>query len=222
MTPFGSNPGSTWLSAQRLRTRRPVPIKRTRASATSSATKADRSRSHMPDAPAPGDPAFNGTDRSAVGGRTAGATPTATVTSRQIRAVKPNIRASIAISLTRGNPPGAAARSRPIAQNANSRPITPPASTSTADSVNRSRATRPRPAPNAARIASSRERVAARTRDMLATLAHARSSTVATAAERRMRIGRTAPNCSSCSYSETNSTWVHPRLSVGYAAASRV
>ena len=214
-TPCGSNPGLTWLSVQRLRTRRPVPISSTSASATSNATSEDRSRGQSPEPAALGEPAFSGWERSDIGGRTAGAMPIATVTRREISAVKPSIRASSAISLTRGNPAGAVARTTPIAHHANSKPSPAPASTTRMASVNRRRATRPRPAPSAARIASSRDRRAARTSVMFATLAHASSKTAATAAASKTSTGRTAPNCSSSSNSDTNSTRVQPRLSAG-------
>ena len=69
-------------------------------------------------------------------------------------------------------------------------PMTPPITDSSTLSVSSCRMMRPRPAPIAARSATSRLRAVARTSSRLATLAHAISRTKATAALRISSVGR--------------------------------
>ena len=82
----------------------------------------------------------------------------------------------------------ATSRSRPAA--ASAKPRAPPKSASSVLSVSSWRTSRPRPAPSAARIASSRLRRSMRDSIRLATLAQAISSTQPTAPSSTSSVGR--------------------------------
>ena len=78
-------------------------------------------------------------------------------------------------------------------------PTAPPVAASTSDSTSSCWNTRARPAPSAVRIASSLRRPSARANSRLPTLAHAISSTSATAASSITSDVRMSPTISSCS-----------------------
>ncbi len=89
---------------------------------------------------------------------------------------KSSTRQSSRTSSARGRPPGQIATNgrSPAASNT---PSAPPVSPNTALSVRHWRTNRPRPAPSATRMASSRSRETARASSKLATFTHAISST---------------------------------------------
>jgi len=97
------------------------------------------------------------------------------------KSVKPNTRASTPISLARGMVLGINFSSIAVPQTATSNPAPPPTTLSSVLSVSNWRSNRPRPAPNAPRMAISFWRLAARARSKLATLAQAINNTNATA-----------------------------------------
>jgi hypothetical protein len=82
---------------------------------------------------------------------------------------------------SRGNASGAVATTARNNPQAKTHPAAPPARLSSRLSVNIWRARRPRPAPSAARIASSFRRAAARASMRLATLAQASATSASTA-----------------------------------------
>ncbi len=124
---------------------------------------------------------------------------TSAVVTRQVRAVKASTRPSTSISPRRGRFDGCNARSSPSASVVTSSPSAPPATASTALSVSSCRAMAQRLAPSAVRSANSPSRTVARTSSRWATLAHAISSTSATAPSRTSSAGRACLTTSSCS-----------------------
>ncbi len=101
---------------------------------------------------------------------------------------------------------------------ANTSPSRPAASASSALSVTSCETSRRRLAPSAARTPSSLVLALARASRRFATLAHAISSTSATAPASRFSVGRVAPT--SCSCSGTTIAPL-PSLETGYACSSR-
>ncbi len=93
----------------------------------------------------------------------------------------------------RGTPSGASAINTGNDHHAIVKPAMPPSTARTRLSASTCRTMRPRPAPMAARIASSRERAARRASSRLATLPQAISSTSATAARRISNRSRYSP-----------------------------
>ena len=129
---------------------------------------------------------------SAISGRavSAGSAPNSMPVSTETTSVKPSTVASMPTSLARvvKRAVKATSRSRPAA--ASPRPITPPMIASSVLSVSSWRTSRPRPAPSAARIASSRLRRSMRESIRFATLAQAISSTQPTAPSSTRSVGR--------------------------------
>ncbi len=109
------------------------------------------------------------------------------------------------------------ARRNPSAHHASNNPQTPPRSDRTTLSASSWRTSLPRPAPSAARTASSRWREVARASSKFATLAHAMRRTKATAPARTRRAGRTSPV--SCSRTGTTRD-VQPVLKSGNICVS--
>ena len=121
----------------------------------------------------------------------AGAKPNRMPVTVEMPKVNASTQPSILIISVRGTfPAGAKASRAGTPQNASKSPATPPASESTVLSVSNWRTSRQRPAPNALRTAISCPRPAARTKNRLATLAHAISSTNDTAPVKTTSAGR--------------------------------
>jgi hypothetical protein len=110
------------------------------------------------------------------------------------------------------------ARSALTASEASTSPAAPPITESTTLSVSSWRTSRPLPAPNATRTATSRSRAAARASSRLATFAQAMSSTSPTAPLKTRSAGRTSPTRSS--FIATTSDCSVAFVS-GYCSASR-
>src|SRR6266700_525126 len=155
-SPWGSNPGFTARSRHRLLINSPAPTTRTTDRAISLITSAARSRCRRCPVPAPAVPSFRESVRSGRAARRAGKSPVATV----VMSVTPSANASTQPSTctvsSRGSTNGAARWSNAIAAYAAATPSPPPRDASTTLSVSSCLTTRPRPAPKAERIASSR------------------------------------------------------------------
>ncbi len=108
----------------------------------------------------------------------AGTSPVANPETSAATAATPNTRKSRLTSCCRGRLPGGrSANNQPIPQTASTKPTSAPENASSTLSVNSCRTTRARPAPSALRTAISRSRPDARASSVLATFAHAMSST---------------------------------------------
>ena len=126
--------------------------------------------------------------------RTAGATPKSSPVTTESPSAKASARPFTAISSSRGWSPGSSACSARTPHTASPSPSAPPASASSTLSVSSWRTSRRREAPSAARIATSRSRVATRASIRLATLAQAISRTSPTAPRKTSSAGRISPD----------------------------
>ncbi len=120
----------------------------------------------------------------------AGSSPTNIALPRTIAIAAASTGASMVAVSSRGTPSGARLISTGRDHHAIATPVMPPSAARTRLSVSTCLTMRPRPAPIAARIASSRCRAARRASSRFATLPHAISSTSATAARRMNRRSR--------------------------------
>ena len=180
-----SSPRSRVTNATKLRSSSPAPVRRTRASAicttaSPACPRFVRRRPRPP--PAPPCPALRVRAASTRDQARAGAAPN----SRPAATDRPAANASTTPSRATSARPGTfrgtrdgAARTIPAAT---ATPAAPPAAPRSTLSVSSCRATRPRPAPSAPRMASSRRRAMPRARSRPVTLAQAISSTSPVAA----------------------------------------
>src|SRR6266576_281390 len=218
-SPCGSNPGFTARSRHRLLINNPAPTTRTTARAISLITSAARRRCRPCPVPAPALPSFKESVRSARAARRAGKSPVAMV----VMIVTPSANASTQPSTctvsSRGSTDGAARLSNAMAAYAPATPSPPPRDASTTLSVSSCLTTRPRPAPKADRMASSRPRAPARASVRLATLTQPiiRTRPTATTSTSSCCV---VPNRIS-SRSGNSATDVQSALNPGYVAASR-
>ncbi len=191
-----SNPGSIENSRFRLRHNKPEPTSKTSARATSPMTSASRIR-ECPDAVAREFWIRWRTSDRAV--RPAVRNPIASPINVVMLSAKTKALRSIAIALARGKPGGLKPISACTAKKATRMPAAPPTNARRSDSVRSCRMIRARPAPSAARIASSPSRWTLRASSRLVTFTHAinRTSTAAPKIERS--AGRTASVMSSWS-----------------------
>src|SRR6202167_855973 len=192
----------------------PAPTSKTRASATSTATKTPWRPWRAPPEPVP---LFLRTSckftREVF---RAGARPKTIPANSDSTTVKSRTRESRETSLARGKAPGKVASTALVPQKASKSPNAPPKPASRTLSVRSWRMTRVWFAPRAARMANSRERPIERARRRLATFAQAISNRKPTAARRTSRNGWTLPTMS-C-FMETRLTPMSLSAS-GYAAA---
>ena len=153
----------------------------------------------------------------AVPARSAGSRPT----SKPVRTVSPSVNSSTRPSSRtasgRATASAAAAISRCTPSQATASPSAPPARASTAASAKNGRVSSLRPAPRAARTASSRSRPVSRASSRLARLAQTIRSTTATAANRVRRGARTSPT--TVSRSGTTPAARQPSLVSGCSSA---
>jgi hypothetical protein len=197
-TDEGSNPG---LSAARFRTDRiirPAPTSSTTASDSSTTTSPLRSRRDWRPSPVRAD-SFNAPFTSTPRACRPGARPTRMPHATDTAIVNAATRRSMPGVTKLGRETGLCLTSADTAARARSRPPAAPISVSTQLSVISWRSSRPRPAPSAVRRAISRRRASDRAMRRLATLAHAISSTKATAAIRVSSAGFSVPNSSTSS-----------------------
>ena len=120
----------------------------------------------------------------------AGSAPNSMPVSTETTSVKPSTVASMPTSLARVVKRAVKATSSWSAPLARPRPISPPATARSVLSVSSWRTSRPRPAPSAARIASSRLRRSMRASIRFATFAQAISRTQPTAPSSTSSVGR--------------------------------
>ena len=120
----------------------------------------------------------------------AGTRPNTTLVATAIAIVKASTRQSTPTSPSRGMLAGPIAISARVAQNATTSPATPPARPSTTLSARNCCTSRQRPAPSAARTATSRVRPLARASSRLATFTQATRRTSVTAPSRISSAGR--------------------------------
>ena len=177
--PCGANPRSTRDTLAKLRRRRPAPISSMSDSAISAITSALRRRRR-------GRASVTCASRSKLSrsgrdARRAGRTPNASPVRTERDKVKASTEPLMRTSALRRRISGTHGNRASSPQTASRTPHAPPATASSTLSVKSSRISRRRPAPSAARIASSGERAAARASARLATFAAAISSTSATA-----------------------------------------
>jgi hypothetical protein len=182
-------PASTCCSFQKLRSIRPAAISSMNEKATCEITSRLRARRLCVPPPAR---VLSSFITSASSGRavSAGSAPNSMPVRTETASVKASTGPSMPTSLARvvKRAVKATSRSRPAAASAS--PITPPISASSVLSVSSWRTSRPRPAPSAARIASSRLRRSMRDSIRFATLAQAISSTQPTAPSSTKSVGR--------------------------------
>ena len=132
---------------------------------------------------------------------TAGTTPNSRLAATEATSVKASTRPSIPISAARGSPSGASATNAATPQRASTRPAPADTAASSRLSVINCATIRPRPAPSAARTASSLARPVARAISRFATFAHAINNTRPTAPNSSISVGLESPT--SCSRSGT-------------------
>ena len=208
-----SKPGSCFRTRTKLRTSSPAPTSNTSASATSTTTNTARVRF-----PRAADPLLPPSLRESVrlvpDAVSAGTTPKIKPQTTDAPNVNASTVASMPTSSRRwiGKRSATTARRNPRPHHASSSPPNPPASERTRLSASNWRTSRPRPAPSAARTASSRWRAVARASRRLATFAQAMRSTKATAPASTKSAGRMSPV--SCCRSGTTFD-VHPVLKSG-------
>ena len=155
--------------------------------------------------------------RSRAGARRAGASPKRRPLSEGGGESKQQHVPSSWTSSARGRPPGQKVTKGRMPRAASATPSSASGQSKTALSVRHWRTRRPRPAPRATRMASSRSRDTARASRRLAILAQAISSTRLTAPSRSHSVERTSPT-SGRSGSAKN---VRPSLDFGNCAARR-
>src|SRR2546425_8394913 len=173
VSPWGSNPGLTDRSCHRLLINSRAPTTRIPAKAISLMTSAARSRCGPCPVPAPGVPSFSESVKSWRAARKAGKSRVATAVTIVAPRAKARAQPLTHTVSSRGNTVGAARLSNAIAEYAATAPSVPPKDASTTLSVRSCLTTRPRPAPKAARMASSSPRAPARASVRFATLTQA-------------------------------------------------
>ena len=194
-----------------------APMRSTSDSATSQTISARRVS--RPTAASLRPPSFKGSFRSERPARTAGSTPARMPVRSDATIVNSSTWLSTLISLARGICVASSAPPVVSIASASNRPAAPPANDSISASTISCWKTRARPAPSAARIASSFRRDNVRVKSRLPTLAQAISSTSDTAARRTTNGVRRSP---------TSTSWSgitvapQPALSLGYSRSSRV
>ena len=175
--------------ASSVRSSRPAPQSTSTAAATSAAASTRRNCPPRPVAVRPSDVIACSSDTPVAchAGASPNSTPTRQVIATQKATTRPSMPSSMTLgSSSAGRSDGAAAR---IAA-ARAMPSTPPAAASTRLSVSNCVTIRRRPAPSAARTASSRVRTVARASTRLATFAQHRSSTKPTTPRNRIDVSR--------------------------------
>ena len=172
----------------------PAPITNTRARATSATTRVARARPRLV---APAAPFFNASTRSGRLAWSAGARPARSPEPIDMARAKPSTDPLSRTSSRRGMVRGASATRPSSPHAASSTPSAPPTSARSSASVKSWRTMRRRPLPSAARMASSRWRVAPRASSMLATFAQAIRSTSTTAPSSAWSTGLIGPTRSS-------------------------
>ncbi len=199
-----SKPGVTWVSSTKLRISSPAPVSSTTASAISPTTSNARTRWRRP-RPSPDRPPSRKASVS-VGPALcrAGSAPKARLVPNAMTIVNQTTVLSTPTWERRGMSAGSAATRARVPQYARPSPATPPTEPRTADSVSSCLMRRARPAPSAARTASSSCRAVALASSRLATLAHATSSTRPTAPNRTNSGQRTSPSSRSASDAALN------------------
>ena len=193
----GAKPRSTCMSLMKLRVMRPAPTTSIIANATSVTTSAPRSDPApcvLPRLPSRSVCCSSGDEA-----RIAGTSPKTTPVRRETATVKTTTFASSPISSARGSWPPASCTRRRTPTCATPTPNAPPIVASTKLSVNSWRTMRPRAAPSATRIASSRSRAVARASNRLARFTDAMSSTNPTAPSSTSKLARTFPTIDCCS-----------------------
>ena len=214
----GSMPGSTARSCDNVRIRSPAATSSISASATSVVTSTLRTcRSPACEPPRPM-PCLSASPASPCVMRHAGATPATMPVAIAIAHVNARTRPSSATSPARGSDVPNESTMSPVVQLAARNPTAPPASASTVLSTRSCWMIRPRPAPTAARIASSRARPSTRAKSRFARFAQAISSTHPTAPSSTSRPHRTSDTMSSRS---GRTTAPQPLSSAGYSRSSR-
>ena len=187
----GLKPGFTACRFVKLRIVSVAPIPSSSASATSITTSPARKRPRAALSPVPRPPSLRSSTRSIREAAKAGAMPKSKVVTIAAATVKPSTGAFIATFFRNGSEISVAARARTEPQ-ARSSPIPDATAPISVLSVSSWRTMRPRSAPKALRMATSRCRVPARASNRLATLAHAINSTSATAAARTAMLVSTS------------------------------
>ena len=182
-----------------LRTSRPAPTSSTRATASSPMAKAARTRRPRTPSDPVRPPSFRCAPESRRAAWSAGTMPKSRPVSRDAPRAYAITCRSTAMFASRGRPAGARVCRSSVHHAATSRPAAPPIRPSSRLSVSIWRSSRRRPAPSAARIASSRCLEAARVSSRFATLAQAISRTKHTAPSRMISGRLTSPTISSCS-----------------------
>ena len=170
-------PGCTCLSAWNDRIISPELTSSTSASATWTTTSVLRARCRSLLALSVRPPPRSEAPTCGPAYLITGIDPKSNPATSEMPSVNSSTTPSIPISSSRGRFVGASVTSSRSAPYASPSPTRPPHTPSATLSVSSSRAMCPRPAPSAARIASSCCRPSARTRSRLATLAHAISRT---------------------------------------------
>ncbi len=168
------------------------PVTSTNARATSAVTRTRR-RVRLPPPAVPRPPSLSADATLVNDCWRAGARPTRRPVIRVSTAAAAKTAASTRTSFSRGASAGARATSASTPHMPSSRPATPPAAAMTRLSVASCRTIRPRLAPSAMRVASSRRRPDARASSRLAMLAQAMSSTKVTAPASATSAGRICP-----------------------------
>ena len=194
-----------------------APSARTNASATSSTASPSRSRTNRPPAVAwpPASLVISWTSMREAA--SAGAMPNNTAVARHTARRNANARQSSAISWARGIVAAPSATSTPVPHRAMSAPMAPPASASNTLSARNCLTSRPRLAPSAARVTTSRARTVIRASSRFATFAHAAASTSPTAAKSIHRDRRIEPSTTS----ETGTTRTPTRAAVPRNCSSK-
>ena len=173
------NPGSTAMMRNMVRSNKPAPVMSSKDNANCAATSVRVSRwpKRVPVVrPAPAIPIC----KSRPLNRNAGRTPASRAANIVAATAIPRTRASGLMSSSIGSV--TAFESAGVASNATATPRNPPTTASTAPSIASCRINRPRPAPSAARVASSVIRDAPRASSRLATFTEAISITTPTTA----------------------------------------
>ncbi len=187
----------------------------TSASAVCATTSPSRAQCRPRSPVAPRPPSLSVPWRSGRAAWSAGASPNSTPVSSDSVNANSNTRASTATSSMRGVPGGVSARSTSTPQYASTTPVAPPTAPSATLSVSSCLRIAPRPAPIAARSATSRSRPPARASSRFAMLTHAITSSRPTAPMSASSAGFTGP--ASCSCSGTTRKF-SPAFSPGYCS----
>jgi hypothetical protein len=188
----------------------------TSANATSADTSAARNRLRRAPPVVPRMPSASSGLRSGRTTAHAGASATTMPVKRAMPPVNVTTRQSIRTDSSLGMPAGARANRVAVADSISDSAAAAPAAPNSTPSTSVWRRSRRRPAPSAARTASSRFLVALRASSRLATFTQATRSTTPTPASRTRSSGRIAPTTCSCS---GTSDAVQPLVSAGEACA---